>query len=140
MVGAVILEIDARQFLYPLIESWSTSSRTAETLLVRRDGDSAVFLNDLRNQKDAALALDLARESQPNLILLDLHLPDMHGSEVLRRLRDEPGTRGIPVVILSADANPDQIECLKAAGAHDYLTKPLDVRQLLHVVDKIVGH
>src|SRR5262245_44986120 len=51
------------------------------------------------------LGLELARTEQPNVVLLDLHLPDMDGDEVLRRLRSDPLTQGIPVVILSADAN-----------------------------------
>ena len=56
-LGAVVLTSDADQFLYPLIRSWPTPSETAETLLVRRDGDDALFLNDLRNQAGAALKL-----------------------------------------------------------------------------------
>ena len=70
------------------------------------------------------------------MILLDLHLPDLPGDEVLRRLLDEPRTRQIPVVILSADATPGQSERLLAAGARAYLTKPLDVRQFLALVDE----
>jgi two-component system cell cycle sensor histidine kinase/response regulator CckA len=56
-LGAVILISDATRFLYPLIQSWPTPSKTAETLLIRRDGDNVLFLNDLRHQKDTALKL-----------------------------------------------------------------------------------
>lgn len=56
-IGAVVQQIDAQQFLYPLIASWPTPSRSAETLLVRRDGDSALFLNALRHRKETALKL-----------------------------------------------------------------------------------
>ncbi|MEW6579261.1 MAG: PAS domain S-box protein [Chloroflexota bacterium] len=56
-VGAVILQSDASQFLYPLFQSWPTPSKSAETLLVRRDGDAVLFLNDLRHQPGAALTL-----------------------------------------------------------------------------------
>ena len=80
------------------------------------------------------LGLELAREHRPNLILLDLHLPDIPGDEVLRRLRAEAGTRDIPVAILSADATPGTIERLLDAGAAAYLTRPLDVRRVLHVL------
>ncbi len=83
------------------------------------------------------LALDLAREHRPHLILLDLHLPDIAGDELLRRLRDDPATRRIPVVMLSADAMPRQIDRLMAAGARAYLTKPLDVRKFFALVDEI---
>jgi len=56
-VGAVILHADVQHFLYPLIQSWPTPSRSAETLLVRRDGDAVLFLSDLRHQPDTALKL-----------------------------------------------------------------------------------
>jgi two-component system cell cycle sensor histidine kinase/response regulator CckA len=57
LAGAVVLQNDARQFLYPLIQSWPTPSDSAETLLVRRDGDDVLFLNDLRHQANTALTL-----------------------------------------------------------------------------------
>ncbi len=81
------------------------------------------------------LGLDLAREHRPHLILLDLHLPDVPGDEILRRLREDPETRHIPVVMISADATPGQVERLLAAGARDYLTKPLDVKKFLALLD-----
>jgi len=85
------------------------------------------------------LGLDLARRHRPNLILLDLHLPDLSGDDVLQQLRADPATREIPVVIVSADATPGQIDRLLAAGARAYLTKPLDIAKLLTLVDEIVG-
>ena len=68
---------------------------------------------------------------RPGLILLDLQLPDMPGEEVLRRLRTDPATAGIPVVVLSADATAPHRARLRAAGAADYLTKPLELPRLL---------
>jgi PAS domain S-box-containing protein len=82
------------------------------------------------------LGLELAREHHPILILLDLHLPDMDGDQVLQRLRDDPITASIPVVMVSADATPGQVQRLLAAGATAYLTKPIDVRDLLHILDQ----
>ena len=83
-------------------------------------------------------AVQLAIEYEPNLILLDLNLPDVHGSDVLRFLRAEEQTRHIPVVIISADAMPQQMNNLLQAGAENYLTKPLDVLELLKVVDSFL--
>ena len=80
--------------------------------------------------------LDLAREHHPHLILLDLHLPDVPGNEVLRRLRGDPETREIPVVVISTDATPGQIRRLLAAGAQAYLTKPLNVKKLLALLER----
>jgi len=82
--------------------------------------------------------VDLAREHHPDLILLDLHLPDILGDEVLRLLRANRETQNVPVVMISADATPAQVERLKAAGARDYLTKPLDVRHFLQVLEGIL--
>src|SRR5256714_14503924 len=85
--------------------------RPALTLMHARSGGSGV---------------ELALAHRPKLILLDLNLPDMHGSEVLRELQQEPATTNVPVVVLSADATPSQIERLLSAGGRHYLTKPVD--------------
>jgi len=75
--------------------------------------------------------LELARERRPDLILLDLHLPDIRGHEVLGRLLADPATREIPVIILTADVTGGQAKRLLSAGAHSYLAKPIDRRKLL---------
>jgi len=87
----------------------------------------------------ASVALDLARQHRPDMILLDLRLPDMPGSQVLLRLRADARTRDIPVVILSADATRQRIDQFRADGVVDYLTKPIDVRSLLRTVDSALG-
>ena len=83
-----------------------------------------------------AQGLELARARPPDLILLDLHLPDLPGIEVLRRLQADPALAGVPVVILSADALPEHIAEATAAGAAAYLTKPLDVPRFLAALDQ----
>ena len=85
------------------------------------------------------LGLDLAREHRPDVILLDLHLPDIAGEEVLARLVAEPATRRIPVVVLSADASSSQADRLLASGARAYLTKPIDVLAFLDLVGELLG-
>ena len=75
--------------------------------------------------RDGAAGLELARHSSPNLILLDMQLPDMSGLDVLDRLRADPATSGIRVVALSADAMPAQVTEAIARGAEAYWTKPL---------------
>ena len=74
----------------------------------------------------------------PDLILLDLDLPDIHGSEVLKQLQENNRTKDIPVVILSAAAMPKQIKEMQKAGAKNYLTKPLDLITFLNEIDKWV--
>jgi CheY-like chemotaxis protein len=77
----------------------------------------------------------LAAEHRPDLVLLDLHLTDMHGDQVLSRLTAERETSGIPVAVLSADASPRVIRRLLTAGACSYLTKPLDLARLGELLD-----
>ena len=85
---------------------------------------------------DAASGLELARQHIPDLILLDLHLPDMPGEDVLNRLKLDPATNAIPVVILSADATQRQIDSLLKCGATDYLTKPIDLVLFFDILEK----
>ena len=71
--------------------------------------------------------------------MLDLHLPDIDGEQVLRQLRDDALTRTAPVIVLSADANHRQIQRLLEGGAAAYLTKPLDIHQLVDTVDELIS-
>jgi CheY-like chemotaxis protein len=83
--------------------------------------------------------LTVSREWLPDVVLLDLNLPDMHGADLLQALRTDKRTEHIPVVVVSADATATQIERLLSAGARNYLTKPIDVAQFLFTVDEILG-
>lgn len=80
--------------------------------------------------------LVLARAERPHLILMDLNLPRMSGSDALRALRADNDTRDIVVVAVSADAVPDNIRAAMAAGFNDYLTKPLDFRRFDRIIDR----
>jgi len=82
------------------------------------------------------LGIDLAREHRPDLILLDLHLPDMEGAAVLRAIRQDPQLQQTPVVVLSAEAEADLPAQMLAAGAQGYLMKPLDFDQFFAAVDR----
>lgn len=83
--------------------------------------------------------VDVTTEIRPELVLLDLNLPDFHGGEVLRRLRANSTTQSIPVIVISADATPSQIEKLLSAGARNYLTKPFSIEMLLAAVDEALA-
>lgn len=84
---------------------------------------------------EGALGLQLARQHRPDLILLDLHLPGMDGEELLRRLNEDPTTAAIPVVVVSADATRARVERVLTAGARAFVTKPIDVKRFLELVD-----
>jgi len=96
-VGAIILQSNTQTFLYPLIQSWPTPSRSAETLLVRRDGDSALVLNDLRFRKHTALKLriPLSRKDVPAVMAVRGRVgvvqgKDYRGVEVLSAIEAVP--------------------------------------------------
>ncbi len=84
--------------------------------------------------RDGRVGIDLAHEHEPDLILLDLNLPDIGGQEVLRHLKGDPKLARIPVAVVSADATPSQVERLLASGAAAYMTKPIDVRGFLSLL------
>ncbi len=83
------------------------------------------------------LGLDLVQEQMPDVVLLDLHLPDIPGAEVLTRLKANPTTRDIPVIVLSADATDVTIERLYKLGATAYLPKPIDLPSLFAEINRI---
>jgi PAS domain S-box-containing protein len=116
-----------RTLLY--IEDNLSNLRLVERILARRPAVK------LLSAMQGSIGLEFARQHRPDLILLDLHLPDIQGDEVLRQLRADPRTAQIPVVMISADATAAQIARLRAAGASDYLTKPINMRRFLAFVD-----
>lgn len=118
-------------FTLLLVEDNLANLRVVETVLRRRRPDI-----ELMPAMQGSLAVELATEHIPDLVLLDLHLPDLSGQEVLQRLRADPRTQDITIVIASADATPGRIRELRELGADDFIAKPYDVRQFLEVLDR----
>ncbi|WP_024646103.1 ATP-binding protein [Pseudomonas syringae] len=111
------------------IEDNLSSMALIETLLQRRPGIQ--LLSSMQGQ----LGMDLARQHAPQLILLDLNLPDIKGLEVLQRLRRLPATANTPVLMITADASDSTQRELKNAGATAVLTKPIQVPVFLALLD-----
>ncbi len=91
--------------------------------------------------QSSALGLDglvAMRQQPPDLILLDMQLPDISGAELLRHLQQDPVLACIEVVVVSADATPAHVEEALTLGARHYVTKPLDVTQFLNIVDSVL--
>jgi CheY-like chemotaxis protein/two-component sensor histidine kinase len=91
----------------------------------------------LRTAGAGRSGLHSAIEDPPDIIVLDLHLPDMPGEEVLTELRAHPRTATIPIVVVSADVTPSRIDQLLALGTDAYLTKPIDLNHLFAVLDDL---
>jgi CheY-like chemotaxis protein len=120
----------SRTVLY--IEDNEANLRLVERLLERRSGVQLMSAHDGRS------GLDLARTHRPDLILLDLHLPDVEGTEVLRAIRQDPAIRSTPVIVLTAEADPDLPAQMLAAGAQAYLLKPIDFDNFFAAIDAIL--
>ena len=118
-----------RRVLY--IDDNATSRKLVELLLRGRSVD-------FEGASTAADGIAAARAREPDLILLDLQLPDGSGEEVLRALRSEASLRAVPIVMLSAQASRDTVRRLLEAGANDYLTKPLEVDRAADVIERFL--
>ncbi|MBA3834073.1 MAG: response regulator [Chthoniobacterales bacterium] len=113
------------------VEDSAANFELIESILIDRPG------TNLRWADSGGKGVEMAKANTPELVLLDLDLPDMHGSEVLGHLRAEAATAETPVIVISADATPSQIERMLAAGARDYITKPFEIRRFLLMFDEI---
>lgn len=121
----------SRRLLY--VEDTLTNIHFVEAVLRRRP--SVELIPAMMGQ----LGLELAREHQPDLILLDMHLPDLSGEEVLRRLRAQEETRMTPVVVLTADATEATRTPPVEELADGFITKPIGVEALLDLIDRFAG-
>jgi CheY-like chemotaxis protein len=116
-----------RTLLY--VEDNPANLKLVEQLIARRP--------DIRllSAVDGNLGIELARDSQPQVILMDINLPGISGIEALKILREDPATAHIPVVALSANAMQRDIEKGLKAGFFWYLTKPIKVKEFMDVLD-----
>ncbi|MBE7157653.1 MAG: PAS domain S-box protein [Rhodospirillales bacterium] len=86
-----------------------------------------------------SLGLELAKEHRPDLILLDLHLLDMPGVEVVESLRQQPETCSTPVIVISADATFNHLETLRELGIREYMTKPYNIGDLNRAINEALA-
>ena len=83
--------------------------------------------------------IELARQEHPEVILLDLHLPDMTGDDVTIALQADPATRDIPIVVLSGEPDPAARSRVLEHGATAYVAKPFEVSELVALVQGLIG-
>jgi CheY-like chemotaxis protein len=123
-------------------------ARAGRLLYIEDNAVNALIVRELIMQRgnltldeadNGSSGIDRARARRPDLILVDMQLPDIDGLEVLRRLRADPSTAAIPCIALSANAMPEDIQRALGAGFADYWTKPLDFRVFLGALDTLFG-
>ena len=128
--------------------SVSTSTARRQVLYIEDNPVNAMIIAELLARRtdlvlhlaaDGESGVAQARALLPDLVLLDMQLPDIDGLEVMRRLQAQADTARIPCIALSANAMPDDIESALRAGAADYWTKPLDFRAFLAALDTMFG-
>lgn len=124
----------------PPAPAWTDGDREARILYIEDEPVNALLVVEalrgmphwkVMTASDGEQGLELARTLRPDLLLIDINLPRLSGSEVVRALRRRPSTRDLPCIALSADALPEQIAAAREAGFDDYWTKPLDLRKLV---------
>jgi PAS domain S-box-containing protein len=112
-------------------------------LLIEDTKEATIMLTDylqmagyqVLSARDALTGMDMAKRIRPDLILMDVQLPGMDGLEASRRLRSDPDFRTLPIIALTALAMPGDRERCLAAGATDYVTKPVNLKKLAAMID-----
>ena len=124
------------------------SARLGQTVLLVEDNEdnriiySTVLRHvgyDVVEAEDGARAIELARSARPDLILMDISIPQIDGWEATRILRKDPLTRGIPIIALTAHALPDDREKAAQVGFTAYLAKPVEPRAVVAEVRRWIG-
>jgi signal transduction histidine kinase/CheY-like chemotaxis protein len=133
LVGSESGEMPGTSGVVVYIEDNAANVQLVERVLAKRPHV------ELFTATQGGVGLELIHERHPDLVLLDLHLPDRPGIEILRTLRGDARTHHVPVVVLTADAFNEQRDTSLAVGAYACLTKPVDIGELLRVVDEVLG-
>jgi DNA-binding response OmpR family regulator len=119
-----------------------------QTILIVEDNEDTLFLLAMQLRRggytvmeawDGMGALEQLKDNQPDLILLDLMMPGPSGFEVLGQIRTDAELARVPVIVLSALAEPDIIKLCIELGAHDYITKPYACDDLLNRISSVLG-
>jgi CheY-like chemotaxis protein len=133
----------------PIANLWSEGSGQMRTLLYVEDNPANLMLVEgiierrpdilLISARDGKQGIDLARAALPDAILMDISLPGISGTEAMKVLADDPATAHIPVIALSANALPRDVEQGLQAGFFRYLTKPIKVAEFMLTVDEALN-
>ncbi len=97
-------------------------------------------ISDYTTLNNAAIALQQLenKQLQPDLIFLDLNMPVMNGTQFLTEMKKRESLKDIPIIIFSTSSHPDIIKQSMALGAHDFITKPSDFKQIVNMFESII--
>ncbi len=132
--GPLPLPVGKHQRVLLYIEDNAANLQLVEQLIGRRS--DLTLLSAVAGYP----GMDLARSRLPEVILMDINLPDINGIEILELLRNDPVTASIPVIALSSDAFPRQVEKGLEAGFFRYLTKPYRIDDFMQQLDETLAH
>lgn len=132
-MGDVSEKMDRRPRLILYIEDNPLNQRLMAGVIAKREHLSLIM------SEHPVQGIELALSQKPDVILLDINLPEMSGHEVLARLRQEAATRATPVIAVSANAMPDQIATAMANGFDAYVTKPIKLNEFFAVLDEVLS-
>jgi CheY-like chemotaxis protein len=121
-------------------------SKKIRVLLVEDNEDNRIIYTTLLQHHglevviavDGPAGLDMARSCDPDVILMDVSIPDVDGWEATRRLKADPATSGIPIIIFTAHALPGARERSLASGADEYLAKPVEPQTVYETINRFV--
>jgi CheY-like chemotaxis protein len=117
-------------------------------ILCIEDSDDSVFMLhrrlsrsgfDVKVARNGAEGVEWAKASQPDLIVMDLNLPGLNGWEATRRLKGQPETKHIPIIVLTVETSRKSRDDAIAAGCDDFLLKPIDFGTLVQKIRSLVG-
>ena len=131
-----------------LFKEFQFMTSTEKTVLIIEDeADAAELFAEMMRvsgfrvlkTSSSAPALSLVASEKPDLVILDIMMPEVSGLDILREMRQDPGLAGIPVVVVSAKSMPADIKTGMEAGASTYLTKPVGFLELKEAVERALG-
>ena len=94
---------------------------------------------EIKIAENGSKGLEMAKTVAPDIILLDVVMPEMDGIEMCRRLRQDKTTADIPVIMVTTRGEPEEVEEAFLAGCNDYVTKPIDKLELLEKIEKYIS-
>tara|TARA_R110000824_G_scaffold399843_1_gene605976 strand:+ start:64733 stop:65185 length:453 start_codon:yes stop_codon:yes gene_type:complete len=144
--GFDLTSLEARRTDSATVGFWSMDAMTKKVLIVEDNELNMKLFHDLLDAhgyetlqtRDGIEALEIARKNRPDLILMDIQLPEVSGLEVTKWIKEDDSLRSIPVVAVTAFAMKGDEEKIREGGCEAYISKPISVTQFLETVQRFL--